>query len=72
MLKYFLKGLRSSILAELQNEDLKLENFIQIVKKPVVAKAKANLWPQTTTRNIDQHCLQSFWLAHTIAAKTST
>lgn len=43
LLKYFQKCLRLSILAKLQNENLKVESFIQIVKKAVVAKAKSNL-----------------------------
>lgn len=45
ILKYLQEGLKSSILAELQNKDLKLESFVQIVKKTVVAKVKANLRP---------------------------
>ena len=56
MLKYFWKGLRPSILAELQNMNHELENFIQIVKKAVVAKAKTNLRSRATTKNMDQHC----------------
>lgn len=43
MLKYFQKSLRSFILANLQNKDLELKSFIQIMKKTVVAKAKVNL-----------------------------
>ena len=42
MLRYFREGLRPSILAELQNEDLELESFVQIVKKAVVTKAKTS------------------------------
>lgn len=42
MLRYFQKSLRSSILAKLENEDLELEIFIQIMKKTVIAKTKAN------------------------------
>lgn len=38
MLNYFQKGLRPSILAKLQNKDLKVENFVQIIKKAVVGK----------------------------------
>ena len=53
MLKYFQKGLKPSIFAKLQNKNLELENFFQIVKKSTIAKAKANLQFWTTTRNID-------------------
>lgn len=45
MLRYFQKDLKSSILAKLQNKNFKLENFVQIIKKVVVTKTKANLWP---------------------------
>lgn len=43
ILKYFGKDLISSILAKLFNKYLKLENFVQIAKKTIVAKVKANL-----------------------------
>ena len=55
MLKYFQDDLRPSILAELQNEDYELENFLQIVKKAVVAKAKANLRLRATIKDMDQY-----------------
>ena len=71
ILRYFQEGLRSSILTKLQNEDHKLKSFVQIVKKAVVAKAKANLWSRATTKNIDQHCFWNFWSANSIAAKAS-
>lgn len=43
MLSYFRKNLRLSILIKLQNKNLELESFVQIVKKIVIAKAKTNL-----------------------------
>ena len=72
MLRYFRECLRPSILAELQNEDLELENFVQIVKKAVVAEAKANLRPRATTRDMDQHCPRGSRSANTTAAKASS
>lgn len=72
MLKYFWEGLRLSILAKLQNKNLELENFVQIVKKAIVVEAKANLRARATTHNMDQHCLQDFWSTHTTAAKANT
>ena len=42
MLRYFREGPRPPILAELQNEDLELESFVQIIKKTVIAEAKAS------------------------------
>ena len=72
MLRYFRKGLKPSILAELQNKDLELESFVQIIKKTIVVKAKANLRPRGTTCNIDQNCLQGSRLAQTTTAKASS
>ena len=72
MLRYFQKGLRPSILAKLQNENHELENFFQIVKKAVAAKAKANLRSWATIKNIDQYCPQGSWSANSTAAKAST
>ena len=72
MLRYFREGLRPSILAELQNEDHELESFVQIVKKAVVAEAKANLRSRATTKNMDQHCPRGSRSAHSTAAKAST
>ena len=43
ILRYFQKNLKLSMLAELQNKNLELESFFQVMKKVVVAKAKANL-----------------------------
>ena len=43
------------ILAKLQNKDLKLESFIQIIRRKVVGKAKKHLQFWATTKNIDQH-----------------
>lgn len=37
----------------------------------MVFKTKANLGPWTTTKNINQHYFQDFWLTHTTTAKTS-
>lgn len=45
MLKYFQKSQRPFILAKPQNKNIKLESFIQIMKKLVITKAKVNLWP---------------------------
>ena len=69
MLRYFQEGLRLSILAELQNEDHELENFLQIVMKAVAAKAKANIRSRAITKDIDQHCLWGSQSANSTAAK---
>ena len=72
MLRYFQEGLRPSILAELQNEDHELENFLQIVKKAVAAKAKANLRLRATTKDMDQHCPRGSRSANSTAAKNQS
>lgn len=43
MLKYFQEGLKLSVLAELEYQDLKLESFDQIIKKVVEVEAKSAL-----------------------------
>ena len=53
MLKYFQKGLRPFILAKLQTKDLELKNYLQIVKKAVIAKAKTNLLSRATIKNMN-------------------
>ena len=53
MLKYFRKGLKPSILAELEYWDLELESFNQMVKKAIDAKAKSALRPRSSTKEMD-------------------
>lgn len=72
MLKYFSKNLRLSIFIELQNKELKLKSFIQIVKRAVVAKAKKNLQPRAITWNTNQHHPWDFRLTYTTATKANT
>ena len=71
MLKYFQEGLRPFILAKLQNQDLKLESFVQMVKKTVVAEAKPSLRPWASVQEIDPQCFQGIRPASTTAAKAS-
>ena len=56
MLRYFRKGLKLSILAELKHRNLELEIFDQIVKKAVDAEAKSALRPRSSTKEMDQNC----------------
>ena len=53
MLRYFWEGLKSSVLAELEHQNLELENFDQMVRKAVNAKAKLALRPHFSTKEID-------------------
>ena len=71
MLRYFRESLQPSILAELQNEDHELENFLYVLKKAVVAKAKANLWSWATTKNMDQQYPQGSQSLNSTATKAS-
>ena len=56
MLRYFREGLKPSILAELEHQDLELESFDQMVKKAIDAEAKLALRPRSSTKEMDQHC----------------
>ena len=53
ILKYYKKSLWLFILAKLQNKNLELENFCRIIKKAIIAKAKANLQFWAITKIID-------------------
>ena len=55
MLRYFREGLKPSILAELEHQDLELESSDQMVKKAVNAEAKAAVRPRAITRKMDQY-----------------
>ena len=56
MLRYFREGLKPSVLAELEHQDLKLESFDRMVKKAVNAEAKSAFRPRFSTKEIDQNC----------------
>ena len=70
MLKYFRKGLKSSVLAELEHRDLKLESFNQMVKKAVDVEAKSALRPCSSTKKMHQHCPRSNRPANSTVAKS--
>ena len=53
MLRYFWKGLKPLVLAELEHQDLELESFDQMVKKAVNAEAKSALWLCSSTKKMD-------------------
>ena len=56
LLRYSRKGLKPSLFVELEYQDLKQENFDQMVKKAVDVKAKAVFWLRFNKREIDQSC----------------
>ena len=72
MLRYFRKGLKPSILAELEHRDLKLESFDQMVKKAVDAEAKSALRPRSSTKEMDQHCSRDNQTANSTKSQGST
>ena len=58
MLRYFWESLKLSVLAELKHWNLELESFDQMVKKAVNAEPKSALRPRSSTKKMDQNCLQ--------------
>ena len=70
MLRYFWGGLKPSILAELEYQDLELESFNQMVKKAVNDEAKSALWPRSSTKEIDQNCPRGNRPAHSTVSKS--
>ena len=72
MLRYFRKGLKSSVLVELEHWDLELESFDQIVKKAVDTEAKSALRPCFSTKEIDQHYLQGNRPANSTVVKSQS
>ena len=70
MLKYFREGLKPSVLAELEHQDLELESFDQMVKKTVDTKAKSALRPHSSTKEMDQNYPWSNQLANSTVAKS--
>ena len=69
MLRYFWEGLKPSVLAKLEHEDLELESFNQMVKKAIDVKAKSDLRPRSSTKEMDQNCPQGNGLANSTIAK---
>ena len=58
MIRYFRKGLRSSIRAQLDVRDRALDSWKKAVKKAVNAEAKAMLQSSSNTRDMDSRCPQ--------------
>ena len=70
MLRYFREGLKLSVLAELEYQDLELKSFNQIVKKTINIEAKSALWPCSSTKEMDINCSQGNWLVNSTIAKS--
>ena len=68
--RYFREGLKPSILAEFEHQDLELESFDQTVKKAVNSKAKSAFLPRSSSKEIDQNCPRSSQPANFTIAKS--
>lgn len=49
------------IRAKIEQCNRELDNFEELVKKTINAKAKATLWLCSYIRKTDQHCLRTNW-----------
>lgn len=72
MIKYFEKGLKPSVKAEIDQNTTQLDNYKVLVAKAVKIEAKANLRPSSYIQKTNQNCLQGNHLAYTIAHKVQT
>ena len=72
MVRYFEKGLKPSIKAEMDQDDSQLINYEELVVKAMRAEAKAGLGLSSYLWEIDQNCLRGNWPAHTTAHKVQT
>ena len=70
MLRYFREGLKPSVLAELEYQNLGLESFDQMVKKAIDTEAKSALRSRSSTKEMDQNCPQGNKPANSTVAKS--
>lgn len=56
MIRYFRKGFKPSIQAEIKQRGCELDSFEELVEKAVDTKAKAALMPCSYAWETDQHC----------------
>ena len=69
MIRYFEKGLKPSIKAEIYQNATHLDDYKELVAKVVKAKAKAGLQPSFYIQKTDIQVVQGSWLAHINAHK---
>ena len=72
MVRYFEEGLKPSIKAEIDQNDLALVIYEKLVAKAVKAKAKAGLWLSFYVWKTDLSCLRGNRPAYTTAYKVQT
>ena len=69
MIRYFEKGLKPSIKAEIDEDATHLDDYEELVAKAIRAKAKAGLQPSFYLREADLQVLRGSWPTHTTAHK---
>ena len=72
MFRYFEKGLKPSITAEMDEVATHLDNYKELVAKAVRAKAKAGLQPSSYMQEVNLQVLRESWPTHTIVHKVQT
>ena len=72
MVRYFEKGLKPSIKAEMDQDTSYLDNYEELVAKAVRAEAKAGLRPSSYVRETDQQVSRGNQPAYTTAHKVQT
>ena len=69
MVRYFEKGLKPSIKAEIDQDNFQLLNYEELVAKAVRTKAKAGVRPSSYVQKTDLHCLWGNRPAYTTTHK---
>ena len=69
IVRYFEKGLKPSIKAEMDQDATYLDDYEELVAKAVRTKAKAGLQPSSYIRETDIQVLQGNQFTHTTAHK---
>ena len=65
LIRFFREGLKPSIKAQIEPRSQEYDSWDELVKKTVVAKAKANLQPSYYSRDMDNRCPKGNRLSHT-------
>ena len=72
MVRYFEKGLKPSIKAEMDQDNSQLIDYKELVAKAMRAKAKAGLHPSSYVRETDLSCFRGNRSPHTTAHNVQT
>ena len=67
--RYFEKGLKPSIKAEIDQDAIHLDNYKELIAKAVRVEIKAGLQPSFYVRETDIQILWGSWLTHITAHK---